>query len=196
MEDITADELIAFEREIADLYNAQKIHSAIHLHSGGEEALIEIFKSIRPQDWVLCSWRAHYQCLLKGVPKAELKAAIVAGRSMHLCFPKYRILSSGIVGGTLPIAAGIALGIKRRGEDSIVHCFIGDMTSETGIAHECMKYAKGFGLPVKFYIEDNGLSAGTDTKKTWGVTQLTNPPTFSYKMERYAHAGTDGNRVF
>ena len=193
---MTAKELIDFEREIADLYDAKQIHSAIHLHSGGEEALIEIFRDIRKQDWVLCSWRAHYQCLLKGVPREKLKAAIVAGQSMHLCFPEYKILSSGIVGGALPIATGIALGIKRRGEDSVVHCFIGDMTSETGIAHECMKYAKGFDLPVRFYIEDNGLSAGSDTKKVWGIKQLTTSSAFSYKMGRYAHAGTDGNRVF
>jgi pyruvate dehydrogenase E1 component alpha subunit len=193
---LAVEELISFEREIADLYNAQQIHSAIHLHSGGEDALIEIFKGIQEQDWVLCSWRAHYQCLLKGVPKDELKAAIVAGQSMHLCFPRYRILSSGIVGGTLPIATGLALGIKRNKEDSVVHCFIGDMTSETGIAHECMKYAKGFELPIRFYIEDNGLSAGSDTKKVWGIEQLTNYPAFSYTMGRYAHAGTDGSRVF
>jgi TPP-dependent pyruvate/acetoin dehydrogenase alpha subunit len=193
---LTVQELIDFEREIADLYDAKQIHSAIHLHSGGEEALIEIFKSIRKQDWVLCTWRAHYQCLLKGVPKKMLKSAIIAGRSMHLCFPRYRILSSGIVGGTFPIAVGIALGIKRRGEDSVVHCFVGDMASETGIAHESMKYARGFDLPIKFHIEDNGLSAGSDTKKVWGITQLTNPPEFSYEMGRYAHAGTDGKRVF
>lgn len=193
---ITTEELIDFEREIADLYNAKAIHSAIHLHSGGEEALIEIFKGIRKQDWILCTWRAHYHCLLKGVSKSRLKAAIVAGRSMHLCFPRYRIMSSGIVGGILPIAVGIAMGIKRRGEDVVVHCFIGDMASETGIAHECMKYARGFDLPIKFHIEDNGLSAGTDTKKVWGIKQLTNPPTFAYEMGRYAHAGTDGKRVF
>ena len=193
---MTKEELIEFERDIARLYDTQQIRSAIHLHSGGEDALIEIFKGIRKQDWVLCGWRAHYHCLLKGVPPAQLKRSIVAGNSMHLCFPRHRILSSGIVGGALPIAVGIAMGIKRSGEDSVVHCFIGDMTSETGIAHECMKYARGFDLPVKFHIEDNGLSAGSDTKALWGLSRLTNPAAFRYEMGRYAHAGTDGNKVF
>lgn len=191
---VTKEELIAFEREIADLFNAKKIPAVIHLYSGGEEALIKIFKGIRPQDWVLCSWRSHYQCLLKGVPKYELKTAILAGNSIHLAFPKYRILSSGIVAGILPIAVGLALGIRRRGEgkeDTKVHVFMGDMTSETGTAHECMKYARGFDLPINFYIEDNGVSAETDTKKVWGLKKLTNTPAFSYKMERYRHAGTD-----
>jgi len=187
----TAEELIAFEREIADLFNAKKIPAIIHLYSGGEDALIRIFNGIRPQDWVLCSWRSHYQCLLKGVPKDELKKSIMAGNSIHLAFPKYRVLSSGIVAGNIPIATGIALGIKRSGEDAFVHCFIGDMTSETGTAHECMKYARGFNLPIRFYIEDNGTSAGTDTKKVWGVTELSNWPSFTYRMGRYNHAGTD-----
>jgi len=115
----------------------------------------------------------------------------VAGNSIHLSFPKYRILCSGIVGGILPIAVGIALGIKRSGEDAQVHAFMGDMSSETGTAHECMKYAENFKLPVKFYIEDNGRSADTDTKKVWGLKKLTNTPTFSYVPGRYAHAGTD-----
>ncbi len=187
----TAEELIAFERENADLFNAKKIPAIIHLYSGGEDALIQIFKDIRPQDWVLCSWRSHYQCLLKGVPKDELKAAIVAGNSIHLAFPKYRVLSSGIVAGNIPIALGIALGIKRQGADATVHCFMGDMTSETGTAHECMKYAKGFDIPIRFYIEDNGVSACTDTKKVWGLERLTNVPAFTYKMGRYNHAGTE-----
>jgi TPP-dependent pyruvate/acetoin dehydrogenase alpha subunit len=193
---MNAADLIKFEREIADLFNEKKILSAIHLYSGGEEPLIEIFKDIRPQDWVLASWRSHYQCLLKGVPREEVKASILAGNSMHLCFPEHRVLSSGIVGGVLPIATGLALGIQRSGEDAVVHCFMGDMTSESGIAYESMKYARGFDLPVKFYIEDNEVSAGSDTKKLWGIKQLTNTPTFSYKMGRYNHTGTDKWVVF
>jgi pyruvate dehydrogenase E1 component alpha subunit len=188
---VTKADLISFEREIADLFNAKKIPAVVHLYSGGEDALIKIFKGVGPNDWVLGSWRSHYQCLLRGVPREELKAAIVAGNSIHLSFPKYRILCSGIVGGILPIAVGIALGIKRSGEDAQVHAFMGDMSSETGTAHECMKYAENFKLPVKFYIEDNGRSADTDTKKVWGLKKLTNTPTFSYVPGRYAHAGTD-----
>ena len=197
MTQLTADDLIKFEAEIADLFDAKLIPAVIHLYSGGEEPLINIFKGIRPQDWVLCSWRSHYQCLLKGVPREQLKQEILAGNSIHLAFPDYRILSSGIVGGILPIAAGLALGIKRRGEDACVHCFIGDMTSETGTAHECIKYAQGFDLPIQFHIEDNGESAGTDTKKVWGLktlSQVSSPEPkvdlFTYQPGRYLHAGS------
>ena len=144
----------------------------------------------------MCSWRSHYQCLLKGVPREELKAEIVAGRSIALCFPEYRIMSSGIVGGILPIALGIALGIKRSGEDARVHCFMGDMTAETGIAHECMKYAEGHDLPIQFHIEDNGLSVCTDTKEVWGAGSIKSAKvdSFKYRPGRYPHAGA-GSRV-
>jgi TPP-dependent pyruvate/acetoin dehydrogenase alpha subunit len=211
---VNAEELIAFEEEIAAEFNAGKIKSPIHLYSGGERELIEIFKGIRPQDWVLCSWRSHYQCLLKGVPPAELKAEIMAGRSIALCFPKYRILSSAIIGGILPIAVGLGMALKRGnfGEDpnTKVHAFLGDMTAETGIFWECLKYVKNFDLPVVFHVEDNNLSVCTDTRVAWGLINewgdeikteaehyaryydcLTH---FRYKAEKYPHAGS-GRRV-
>ena len=198
---MTKEDLIGFEEEIACLFKDKKIRSIIHLYSGGEEDLIRIFKDIRPQDWVMCSWRSHYQCLLKGVPREELKDEIISGRSIALCFPQYRILASGIVGGILPIATGVALGIKRSGEDAKVHCFLGDMTAETGIAHECIKYAYGHDLPIQFHVEDNALSVCTDTKKVWGITSevptvVGNPKVdyFKYTPGRYPHAGA-GERV-
>ena len=187
--------------EIADLFKNKQIRSIIHLYSGGEDDLIRIFKGIRPQDWVMCSWRSHYQCLLKGVPREKLKAEIVSGRSIALCFPEHRIMSSGIVGGILPIATGIAMGLKRSREDAKVHVFLGDMTSETGIAHECIKYAYGHDLPIRFHVEDNGLSVCTDTKKVWGITSeigtvVGHPKVdhFHYTAGRYPHAGA-GERV-
>src|SRR5271157_420803 len=198
---LTAADLMEFEREIAALFVAKKIRTIIHLYSGGEDELIRIFQDIKENDWVMCSWRSHYQCLLKGVPREELKAEIVAGRSIALCFPEYRIMSSGIVGGILPIATGIALGLKRSGEDAKVHCFMGDMTAETGIAHECIKYAYGHDLPIQFHVEDNGLSVCTDTKKSWGIvseipTVVGNPKVdyFRYSPGRYPHAGA-GARI-
>lgn len=166
----TPESLIAFEEDIAACYNAGQIRAPIHLHNGNEEQLIQIFKDyVEPDDWVLCSWRSHYHCLLKGVPPTELKAEILAGRSIALCFPKYRLLSSAIVGGTAPIALGLALGIKRRGEKHKVVCFIGDMTAETGVVYECAKYAANFDLPLLWVVEDNGKSTNTPTVEAWGL---------------------------
>ena len=105
----TKEELIAFEDEIAALFNAGKIRAPVHLYSGNEDEIIDAFRPIRAQDWVFCSWRSHYQCLLKGVPKELVRDEILAGRSISLCFPGHRIYSSAIVGGVLPIAVGAAM---------------------------------------------------------------------------------------
>jgi len=197
---MTADDLIAFETEIADLFNAAKIRAPIHLYYGNEAQMIEIFRDVKPEDWVFCSWRSHYQCLLKGVPREQVKAEILAGHSISLCFPEYRVVSSAMVGGILPIAVGAALGIKRRGEKARVHCFMGDMTSETGIAHECIKYSTNHELPVRFIVEDNGKSVCTNTREAWKQSLLTyektpHPLVVYYKYEtKYPHAGA-GVRV-
>ena len=136
-------DLINFEEEIASLFNHGKIRAPVHLYQGNEDKIIEIFKKINKQDWVFCSWRSHYQCLLKGVPKEKVKDEILSGRSISLCFPEYKIYSSALVGGSIPIAVGTAMSLKLRKEKSaMVYCFMGEMTSETGIAHECIKYSR------------------------------------------------------
>ncbi|NCY22166.1 hypothetical protein EBX31_09465, partial [bacterium] len=71
---MTAQELIDFETDIAREFNAGKIRAPVHLYYGNEEAIISVFRKIKPQDWVFCSWRSHYQCLLKGVPPLQVKA--------------------------------------------------------------------------------------------------------------------------
>ena len=120
---MTKEELISFEAEIAECFNRLMIKAPIHLSNGNEEKMLEIFQNINEDDWVLCSWRSHYQCLLKGVPKDRLKSDIMSGRSIALCYRDYRIISSGIVAGVLPIAAGIAIDIKNKKGKNKVFCF-------------------------------------------------------------------------
>jgi TPP-dependent pyruvate/acetoin dehydrogenase alpha subunit len=191
MEIVTAQELCTFEEEIAQLFTDKKIPAVTHLCGEAYDELVEIFKGIRPNDWVLGTWRSHCHCLLKGVPKDELKASILAGNSVALCFPRYRVLCSAIVCGALPIAVGIAMAIKRRGEDSRVHAFLGDMASTMGIAHECMQYAEGHSLPIQFWIENNQKSAQTDTLAVWGLRALPRVPAFTYERKKYLHAGAN-----
>jgi len=199
----TPEKLIEFENDIAAEFNAAKIKAPVHLYNGNEEEIIEVFKKhqIGKDDWVLNSWRSHYQCLLKGVPPDELKAAIMAGRSISLCFKEHRVLCSAIVTGVLPIALGIALKNKLENNNSRVFCFLGDMTSETGSAHECIKYARSHKLPIHFVIEDNGKSVCTITRETWRLDKLTYENVndeyityYSYKLDKYPHAGA-GTRV-
>ena len=197
---LTKNDLINFEKRVADTFNKARIKAPVHLYSNNEEQMVEVFKDINRHDWVFCSWRSHYQCLLKGVPENELFNKIYKGSSISLSFPEYKIFSSGIVSGSVPIAVGTALSIKLKGKQETVHCFMGDMTSETGIAHECIKYSKNYNLPIRFIIEDNEISVCTDTRKTWGTDLLTyenvdDPMIVYYKYKNtYPHAGA-GTRV-
>lgn len=167
---MTKDELIAFEEEIKDLFLEKKIRCPIHLSGGNEDALIEIFRDVRPQDWVLSTHRSHYHALLKGISPGWLEDEIVAGRSMQIMNPERRFFSSSIVAGILPIATGIALAIKLKGENRRVYCFVGDMAAETGAFHEALKYSIGQQLPVTFVVEDNGYSTDTPTAEVWGIS--------------------------
>ena len=194
-------DLILFEEEIATLFNSGKIRAPVHLYKGNEEKIINVFRNIKKNDWVFCSWRSHYQCLLKGVPAKKVKEEILAGRSISLCFPKYKIFSSALVGGALPIAVGTAMSIKYKKEkDSKVYCFIGEMTAETGIAHECIKYSRNFKLPIHFIVEDNEKSVCTDTREAWNQKKLSfeniNDEYVTYYKYKttYPHAGA-GIRV-
>ena len=164
----SAVELIAFEEEIKQAFLDRQIKGPIHLSGGNENQLIALFKHVGINDYVLTTYRNHYHCLLKGMSPDVLKRHILEGRSMYLCDWDYGILSSAIVGGMLPIAVGLALGLQRRGSPDKVWVFCGDMSAETGAFHEAIKYAGRHHLPITFVVEDNGLSTNTPTQEVWG----------------------------
>jgi pyruvate dehydrogenase E1 component alpha subunit len=197
---LTKQELIDFEQDIAETFNSGLIKAPIHLYSGNEEQMIDIFKNIDETDWVFCSWRSHYQCLLKGVPKDILKQDIIDGKSITLCYPEFKIYSSAIVTGNIPIATGAAFDIKRKTKHNHVWCFVGDMTSETGTFYENHKYAVNHDLPITYIVEDNGKSVCSDTLAVWNIEELSYskqdiPKVIYYKYEtKYPHAGS-GKRI-
>jgi TPP-dependent pyruvate/acetoin dehydrogenase alpha subunit len=125
----------------------------------------------------------------------ELMADIVAGRSITLCYPEHRILSSAIVGGALPIAVGVAFGIKRRKGHEQVFCFVGDMAERGGMFHEAFQFANGYGLPIHFVVEDNGISVCTNTAESWGGEKSFGGKVRVYSYELpWPHSGA-GHRV-
>jgi len=192
---VTKDDLIKFETEICNLFNDGKIRAPIHLYSNNEDIMIDIFNYVRKDDWVFCSWRSHYQCLLKGVDREVLKKDILSGKSISLCYPLHKIYSSGIVTGNIPIAVGVALDEKLKKSANHVWCFVGDMTAETGTFHENYKYAISHDLPITFIIEDNGKSVCTNTKDVWNKPSHTyhgfNEKIIYYQYEnKYPHAGS------
>jgi pyruvate dehydrogenase E1 component alpha subunit len=195
----TKEELINFETEIGECFNDAQIRAPIHLYYGNEDQMIDIFEEIEEDDWVFCTWRSHYQCLLKGVPQERVKQDILDGKSIGLCYPDYNIYSSAIVTGSIPIATGVAFDIKRKSGKNYVFCFVGDMGAETGTFFENWKYAVNHDLPIHFIIEDNGKSVCTDTRKTWNSKKhwFANEKqkiTYYQYETKYPHAGA-GKRI-
>jgi len=196
---LTKEQLVDFETDIANCFNNAMIKAPVHLYDGNEEQMINIFKNVEPEDWIFCSWRSHYQCLLKGVPQEQLKQDILDGKSITLCYPEYNIYSSAIVTGNIPIATGTALDIKRKGGTNHVWCFVGDMTSETGAFFENWKYAVNHDLPITYVIENNGKSVCTETSKVWNTNELyfakeTRKIIYYEYQTKYPHAGA-GQRI-
>lgn len=188
---LTVEDLQNFEKGIADDFLAKKIRAPVHLYGGGEAKLIEIFqKHVDQADWMLGGWRMHPHCLLKGVPAEELRKAIYDGKSISLSFPKHNILCSGIVGGVPPIAVGLAMALAKKKSTQKVVVFMGDMTAETGIAYESIKYSINCRLPILWVIEDNGLSVSSSTLDAWGGTcgMMTDPE--EPKIIRYQYTPT------
>ena len=206
---VNKNDLISFEDEIGDLFNNGKIKAPIHLYSGNEDYMINIFKEIDIEnDWVCCTWRNHYQGLLKGIPKNVIKNEILNGKLMVMNLPEFKFICSSIEGGIPSIAAGIAFAIKLQNKQNKVWCWVGDMSAETGAFHEAYKYSLNHNLPIVFIIEDNKKSVCTPTPDIWGRNQpyyLTseykdgilkqkNLYYYQYTNKKYPHAGA-GMRV-
>ena len=195
--ELTTTDLIAFENRIVEHWENAKIRGPVHLSNGNEEELIDIFQRIAREDWVFSTWRSHYHALLKGIDPDWLEDQILQGKSITICNADEKFYSSAIVGGTLPIALGVAQAIKLSGSDEKVWCFLGDMSFESGIFYEVHKYARNFDLPLYFVVEDNGVSTNTPTVDTWRVKRDIPDDVIWYEYKsRYPHYGTGKWVVF
>lgn len=203
------EELIQFETKIGDSFNRGEIKAPVHLYHGNEELMISLFNHIDiEKDWVCCTWRNHYQGLLKGIPPEILEDNIMQGKSMVVNLPEYKFICSSIVGGIPSIAAGIALANKIQGNNEHVWCWVGDMSAETGAFHEAYKYSLNHDLPITFVVEDNKKSVCTPTPDIWkrekpyylnseyqgGLSFQKNLVYYQYTNDKYPHAGA-GMRV-
>ena len=204
---ISKQELIDFETEIGQAFNDKKIRAPIHLYHGNEDQIIRVFEKINVEhDWICCTWRNHYQALLKGIPADILHERILAGKSMVMNLPEYKFICSSIVGGIPSIATGLALAAKIKGTKEHVWCWVGDMSAATGAWSEAYRYAVAQQLPITFIVEDNELSVLTPTRELWGDNLWYLPDQdqdwyeshyliyYKYKNTKYPHAGA-GIRV-
>jgi TPP-dependent pyruvate/acetoin dehydrogenase alpha subunit len=182
-----------FEKNIAEIYEKGLIHSPIHLEGSLdgklEEFLIEFFKKnkIDKNTWIATTHRSHYLWLLSGRDPEELKKQILEGHSMHIFGHKF--ITSAIVGGISPIALGIAKGLAMKGSKEKVYCFCGDMSSTGGLFSECVRYAKGYNLPITYIVLDNKFSVRASTEATWGLRKGENKVIKITYNRIWQHAG-------
>ena len=171
-----------FEEECARQYTRGKIGGFLHLYNGEEAVAVGAISAAKPTDYILATYREHAHYLARvgdmNAAMAELfgKATGCAkgrGGSMHFFDTSKRFMGGhAIVGGHVPIAAGIAFASKYRGESDVTLCFFGEGTANMGAFHEGMALASLWKLPVIFICENNLYSMGTPLYRTLAVEDI------------------------
>jgi len=185
-------ELVQFEDSIILSWHAAKIPYPVHLSGGNEKQLIDIFKNVNPDDYVLSTHRGHYHYLLAGGSPKKLNEMIMRGDSMHLFDKNINFMTSSIVAGMPAIAAGIAKAINEKKKSNHVWCFVGDGAEEEGHFYEAVRYVDGWDLPCTFIIEDNDRSVATPKSERYGKSKMDWPncvKRYDYTAT-YPHVGT------
>lgn len=187
-----------FEEKTGQLYIQQKIRGFCHLYIG-QEALVAGSESVlRRDDRVITAYRDHAHPIGRGLhPKyimAELMAKITGcskgkGGSMHIFSKEFNFFGGhGIVGGQIPLGAGIAFADKYNGNDNVTLCYMGDGAVRQGALHETFNMAMLWKLPVIFIIENNNYAMGTSVERTSNVLELYKIG-LAYDMPSYAVDG-------
>ena len=155
----------AFDSKVEQLFNQGRLAGLLHSCVGQEATAAGIVGQLRADDFVLTTHRGHGHCLAKGADPARMMAELFGrvdgycrgrGGSMHVCdLERGLVGANGIVGATLPIAAGVATAISLRKATQIVACFFGDGAANEGGFHEGLNLAALWSLPVIFVCENN-----------------------------------------
>lgn len=188
---MTKPQLIAFEDKIKGLWESGDLPFLVHLSGGNEDQLIEIFKGVKPGDWVFSTHRGHYHALLKGMAPSRVEELIRDGSSMFLFSRKHNFFTSSILAGTCGIAAGVAWQLKQEGSKNKVICFVGDGACENGHLFSAALFVDAQDLPCQFVVEDNDRQVDTDLKtRRGGKPHLQNPLSNFKCVTRYQYTAT------
>jgi len=171
-----------FEERCAQIYVEGKIGGFLHLYIGQEAVAVAAMSLLRPDDYFVTSYRDHGYALARGTDPRLLMAELCGkvdgisrgkGGSMHFYnVPQGNFGGDGIVGGHLPVAAGVGYAIRLRGTDQVVLCFFGDGAVNEGAFHESLNVSALWGLPVVFIIENNRYGMGTSLDRASSVKDL------------------------
>jgi pyruvate dehydrogenase E1 component alpha subunit len=171
-----------FEEAAARAYSQGKISGFLHLYIGQEAVAVGAISGAAPDDYIVATYREHAHYLARTGDTRGAMAELYGkatgccggrGGSMHLFDAAKRMLGGwAIVGGHVPIAAGVAFGSKYRGEPDVTLCFFGDGTANMGAFHEGLALAAVWKLPVVFICENNQYAMGTPLYRTLSVEDV------------------------
>ena len=171
-----------FEEKCAELYQAGKIRGFLHLYIGEEAVAVGAMQAIAPDDAIVSTYREHGHALARGVPAERLMAELYGkangcsrgrGGSMHFFDAERRFFGGyAIVGGGLPIALGLALADKMRGDRRVTACFFGEGAAAEGEFHETLNLAELWRLPIVFLCENNLYAMGTAVERSESETSI------------------------
>ena len=185
-----------FEEEAGRQYQRAKAGGFLHLAIGEEATIVGTTSVMEPGDYLIGTYRTHGHAIARGTDPKNVMAELFGredgtargrGGSMHIFDGDRRFMGGyGIVGGNLPIAAGLALASDYKGTDDVTVCMFGDGASNTGNFGETMNLAALWSLPIVFLVENNLYGMGTAIERHSAVTDL------SHKAEGL---GVPGERV-
>ena len=190
-----------FEEKAAEAYTLGKIGGFCHLYIGQEAVAVGALGALRPDDYVLTSYRDHGQALAKGTSPDEVMAELYGkaggcsagkGGSMHLFDADVNFLGGhAIVGGQIPLATGVAFASRYRGTDQVTLCFFGEAAVNQGAFHESLNMAQLWKLPCIYICENNQYGMGTSLARAMSLQDV------SQKAPAYNMAGefVDGMNV-
>lgn len=171
-----------FEEKAGQLYGQQKIRGFCHLYIGQEAVVAGAMSVLRKEDSMITAYRDHAHALAKGMSAkaamAEMFGKVTGcskgkGGSMHF-FDKENNFAGGhgIVGGQIPLGAGLAFAEKYNGTDNVCVCYMGDGAVRQGSLNETFNMAMLWKLPVVFVCENNGYAMGTSVKRTTNMIDI------------------------
>ena len=193
-----------FEEKLSQLYIQRKFGGFLHLYIGQEAVVAGAVSATRPEDNMITAYRCHAHPIGKGTPIKYMMAELYGkttglskgkGGSMHMFDVSKRIFGGhGIVGGQIPLGAGLAFAEKYKGTDAVTMCSMGDGAIRQGALHEAFNMAMTWKLPVIYIIENNKYAMGTSVERTSNVTELYKIG-LSYDMPGEAVDGMDVEAV-
>lgn len=171
-----------FEEKSGQLYGQQKIRGFCHLYIGQEAVMAGAMSVLKHEDSMITAYRDHAHALAKGTSPNAVMAELYGkatgcskgkGGSMHMFDKENNFYGGhGIVGGQIPLGAGIAFAEKYKGTDAVCCCYMGDGAVRQGALNETFNMAALWKLPVIFICENNGYAMGTSVERTTIQTDI------------------------